>query len=243
MRRLTFLHVSLSAVFCLCALAGEAHGQCNADEVLVGEDAKFWYCAGVPTGNEVTRAAAKLDTLRPEWFGEEWRYRKAVIDVAGCLAKQPGTPYLWSGKYSFPRECTDRLGAGLDCSGLIAYSNQFAACFVNRFYKAAFDALQGLHDRNAADQAEYFKKYKAWNGPNDSPVPGDAVFFKDTYKGCKGICHVAIFLGDASDGRRLIIHASSTKGVVITKMPEQWRSKIVGYGNVSRLYLNISGKQ
>ncbi|HSE17263.1 MAG TPA: NlpC/P60 family protein [Pyrinomonadaceae bacterium] len=242
MRRFILLYVWMLAVFFLSGLAAEVHAQCHEDEVLVGEDAKFWYCGKLVSGDEVTRATAKLDTMRPEWFGEAWRYRKAVIDVAGCLARQPGTPYLWGGKYPFPQECTQRSGQGLDCSGLVAYTNQFAACFVNRFYMAAFDTLRELHDRNAANQAQYFKQNKAWVDRNGSPIPGDAIFFKDTYQGCKGICHVAIFLGDASDGRRLMIHASS-KGVVITKMPDQWRSKIVGYGNVSQLYLKVFGKE
>lgn len=233
--------VTIALLFLTTSLRVAA--QCNADELLLGEDADYYYCGKIASPILVGEAVAKLDLLRPEWFGEEWRYRKAVIDVAGCLSRSPRVPYVWGGKYAVPQDCLQKSGLGLDCSGLIAYSNQFAACFINGFYSAAFNALHGLHDRNAADQAKYFKRYGAWVDRGGTPIPGDAIFLEKTYKGCRGICHVAIFLGDTKDGRRLIIHASSTKGVVIVDMPDSWREKQVGYGNISRLYMKLLHKQ
>jgi cell wall-associated NlpC family hydrolase len=58
------------------------------------------------------------------------------------------------------------------------------------------------------------------------PVPGDLVFFKNTYK--KGISHVGIFLGENK-----FISATSSKGVAIVSLSNSyWKSKYVGPGSV-----------
>lgn len=244
MRRRTCFFVYSILILCLFLIPSKCRAQCRDDEILVGEDTKFYYCQLISSPSDVRRVMNEAGSLQPEMYGREWKYRKAVIDVARCLTKDPGTPFKWGGRYSFPEECVQGSGQGLDCSGVEAFAMQFAACFVSGYYRAAFNLLRALSDSSAADQAEYFKQHKAWSSSKSEPLPGDAIFFKETYKDCKGICHVAIFLGDAKDGngKRFIFEASSTRGVVVTTMPDKWRSKIVGYGNASLLYLRISGQ-
>jgi peptidoglycan DL-endopeptidase LytE len=58
------------------------------------------------------------------------------------------------------------------------------------------------------------------------PVPGDLVFFKNTYK--KGISHVGIFVGNNS-----FISATSSKGVAIVSLSNTyWKGKFAGSGSV-----------
>lgn len=58
------------------------------------------------------------------------------------------------------------------------------------------------------------------------PVPGDLVFFKNTYK--KGISHVGIFVGDNN-----FISATSSKGVAIVSLSNSyWKGKFAGSGSV-----------
>jgi cell wall-associated NlpC family hydrolase len=76
----------------------------------------------------------------------------------------------------------------------------------------------------------------------ETPSPGDAIFFRETVPGRRGITHVAIFLGTTRQGRALILHASSRSKpprVLFTSMTEDLRKKIAGYGNISQLYLAL----
>lgn len=58
------------------------------------------------------------------------------------------------------------------------------------------------------------------------PVPGDLVFFKNTYK--KGISHVGIFMGNNN-----FISATSSKGVAIVSLSNSyWKGKFAGSGSV-----------
>jgi len=58
------------------------------------------------------------------------------------------------------------------------------------------------------------------------PVPGDLVFFKNTYK--KGISHVGIFMG----GNKFI-SATSSKGVAVVSLSNSyWKNKFAGSGSV-----------
>ncbi len=58
------------------------------------------------------------------------------------------------------------------------------------------------------------------------PVPGDLVFFKNTYK--KGISHVGIFMGNNN-----FISATSSKGVAVVSLSNSyWKPKFAGSGSV-----------
>ncbi|AJK89391.1 MULTISPECIES: LysM peptidoglycan-binding domain-containing protein [Lysinibacillus] len=103
-----------------------------------------------------------------------------------------GTPYLYGGN----------TPVGLDCSGFIFY---------------AFN--QGGLKIGRASSEGYF------NGNTTSvqnPVPGDLVFFENTYK--EGISHMGIYLGDNK-----FVHAG-TDGVEISDVTyPYWSSKLVAY--------------
>ncbi|HBJ01535.1 MAG TPA: peptidoglycan endopeptidase [Lysinibacillus sp.] len=103
-----------------------------------------------------------------------------------------GTPYLYGGN----------TPVGLDCSGFIFY---------------AFNQ-GGLKIGRASSEGYY-------NGNTTSvqiPVPGDLVFFENTYK--EGISHMGIYLGDNK-----FVHAG-TDGVEISDVTyPYWSSKLVAY--------------
>ncbi len=91
--------------------------------------------------------------------------------------------------------------AGFDCSGFIHYVFNAAGLDVART-----DTI-GLYSRS------YYV---------DKPVPGDLVFFENTYR--SGISHAGIYLGEGK-----FIHAG-TKGVEIASLDSSyWKEKFDGY--------------
>lgn len=103
-----------------------------------------------------------------------------------------GTPYVFAG--STPQ--------GFDCSGFVQYVYTTAGSTVNRL-----------------DSESYFMKGST---VVVNPVPGDVVFFKNTYKA--GISHMGIYLGDGQ-----FIHAGND-GVEISKLSyTYWKSHFVAY--------------
>ena len=104
----------------------------------------------------------------------------------------------------------DKKGKGTDCSGMIL-----------RIYE---DILEIKLPRNSAKQAEVCKKID-----KDKLKPGDLVFFA-TGKDSERISHVGMMLTTEE-----FIHASSSKGVVISNLfsPYYIRTYILG-GKVDR---------
>lgn len=90
---------------------------------------------------------------------------------------------------------------GTDCSGFVGY-----------LYKKIF--LIEL-PRQSADMARLGKRVSK----NDLRF-ADLVFFKNTYKGSKGVSHVGIFVG-----RNQIAHASTTEGVTLSDLSESYYIK------------------
>ncbi len=103
-----------------------------------------------------------------------------------------GTPYLYGGN----------TPVGLDCSGFIFYTFNQGGLKIGR-----------------ASSEGYF------NGNTtavQNPVPGDLVFFENTYK--EGISHMGIYLGENK-----FVHAG-TDGVEISDVTyPYWSSKLVAY--------------
>lgn len=84
--------------------------------------------------------------------------------------------------------------SGFDCSGFIYYVFNAAGKEINRLSTDGF----------------YSRSYYV-----DSPQIGDLVFFENTYKA--GISHMGIYLGNNE-----FIHASSSKGVMISSLNEAY---------------------
>lgn len=103
-----------------------------------------------------------------------------------------GTPYLYGGN----------TPVGLDCSGFIFYAFNQGGLKIGRASSEGYFYGNTTHVEN--------------------PVPGDLVFFENTYK--EGISHMGIYLGDNK-----FIHAG-TDGVEVSDVTySYWSSKLVAY--------------
>jgi hypothetical protein len=151
-------------VFALCTLAS---AQCKPGDILIGEDDRYWYCASRANEDEIKGVVKDLDNLLLEgpnsMLGEEWRFRRRVIDSAASLARQ-GYPTVNGGKLRITsegkvinvcvsKECSGQSLTGIDCSSLLEYATRFSACFVDGFYRASGRALAGLVEKNAEDSS------------------------------------------------------------------------------------------
>lgn len=98
--------------------------------------------------------------------------------------------------------------SGVDCSG-----------FVLQVYNNALDIKL---PRNSAKQYEFCSQVK----PSDL-IAGDLVFFA-TSRGSSGVSHVGLYVGDGK-----MIHASSSKGVIVTNITDDYYKRtFVGAGRV-----------
>lgn len=237
--------LAVGACWASFLVAQPVQAQCKPGDILIGEDAEYWYCSA-PERTE--RVEYHLNRVRDQLLGEQWRFRKAVIDAAGALARQ-GIQYQYGGKLRITsgggvthicvaEECARHPDVGVDCSGLAEYAAQYSACFVSGFYRAAGVALRGLVN-NATGQATHFRKHAAFMPRSGAPSPGDFIFFENTARDTKGITHVGIYLGTTRDGDMLIIHASSrARRVIFSRLSpaDDLANKVAGYGDTSLLY-------
>jgi hypothetical protein len=216
--------------------------------------------AGTATPNRVSadigdvrgKGVTKEDIVEdPRLLGEQWKFRKSVIDNMGDLI---GIAYRRGGKIRLDShgklyfECVDPACKpepgdpfarfGIDCSGATENAARTSAGFVQSVYK---DSLHGLVG-DADDQKNYFKRNGSFIPPSGNPAPGDFVFFEMTTKvAVPGqATHVGIYLGATKEGEMAVIHASSRlKEVMATreKFGESYLGKhILGYGDVHKLY-------
>jgi hypothetical protein len=241
----------LFATVATLVLSRLSFAQCPPGEVLGWEDEDYWHCVSPASPWEVRSLLEKAEPL----LGEDWRYRKRLIDEVGSLK---GTQYELGAKFdvtldgqvthfcSTAGQCKDD-DRSVDCSGAVA-RGQLSACVVWGLCRLAFPELkQGLlgEHSNAAGIASFFYQHGAFIGEYSvSPSPGDLIFFRDSGKGNRrGITHVAIFLGDMSDGRKVVLHAVGKPGnkVMFEKLKpdSDLVSRIVGYGNVSKLVRSL----
>ncbi|MCT6923351.1 C40 family peptidase [Metasolibacillus sp.] len=118
---------------------------------------------------------------------------QAVYNQVIALAHELiGTPYVFAGNTI----------EGFDCSGFVKYVYSNAGLNISR--KSSLDYY--LQDTTAVEQ----------------PMPGDVVFFKNTY--IPNISHMGIYIGEDQ-----FIHAGTT-GVEISKVTHSyWAERLVGY--------------
>lgn len=113
-------------------------------------------------------------------------------------ASLKGTPYVFGGN----------TPSGFDCSGFVKYVFSNAGLDVAR--KSSNDYF--MNDTTTVQ----------------SPVPGDMVFFKNTY--IEGISHMGIYLGDNQ-----FIHAGSNGVQVASLSYDYWSSKFVAFKRFNEL--------
>lgn len=114
-----------------------------------------------------------------------------------------GTPYKWAGRTK---------GVGVDCSNFVSAAAEKAGL-----------KLSG----SVSDQWNRFSKDNRIFYDASQLQPGDLIFFKNTVPG-KDLSHVAIYMGDGK-----IIHASSSKGVTIANLGDNYYQKhLKGYGRM-----------
>ena len=154
--------------------------------------------ASTPTTPSVSNEANAIDKMIADQLASEKLITKAPSaaslkkyeKVIAEAKKHIGVPYVFGG--STP--------AGFDCSGFISY-----------VYNKAGITVQ----RNTA--LNYFLKDTV---QVKDPVPGDLVFFKNTY--IATVSHVAIYLGNDE-----LLHANSG-GVEITKLSAKyWKDRAI----------------
>lgn len=114
------------------------------------------------------------------------------LNVINLGQSLKGIPYLFGGNTT----------AGFDCSGFIYYV--FSNSGINVTRKSSLDYF--LNDTTKVT----------------TPVPGDLVFFKNTY--ISGISHMGIYIGEGQ-----FLHAGS-KGIEVSKLSyTYWKERFVTY--------------
>lgn len=241
-RRAVLISILLAAIN-----AGAQQPGCKPGDYQIGEDEKNIYCESVPSRSALEQIGDYLRDYQGDsaMIGVEWRFRKALIDELGCLARDQAA-YRWGGRPPVGAECVrgaQRLE--MDCSGALAHaaeSGAYAACAVSTVYFSAAKEALKLRNMTARQQMQYFARHGALQPPATRPRPGDAVFFERTTRNQDPyVTHVAIYLGRNPAGRDLILHASySSQKVVFGAITPWLQSRIVGYGNVSKLFTSLS---
>jgi hypothetical protein len=257
---LCFLFIVSLHVFSL-----KAYAQCNPGDFLIDEDEFYYYCGKKLLAPAITEIANDLESYLlkgpppEELLGEQWRYRKEIVEAAASLAKkgsEPGMQYGFGGKLIIQSKgrikpmCVSKKPGGrnqcddesrsIDCSGLVAYSDRYAACFTSGFYQAACSKLYIL-DKSAHGQYTEFVKNDAFIPLDGIPQPGDTVFFKKKVNDSRiEINHAAIYLGKSSDNKIRVLHAvgGNVAEVIFDKVDSNGilGKRIIGYGNISKLY-------
>jgi hypothetical protein len=253
----------------LLFLHGQALAQCRPGDTLIDEDENYYYCASLVSSGDLEELIDKLKEMvnkmeetihnmirnNPDKYnpllGEEWRFRKRVIDTVGAVIREGKRIYAWGAKITidangkitticFNKGCKGKDNA-VDCSGLVAHglsSGLSSVCLVRGFYQAACVDIEPLWDKSADGMAKVFKDHNAFTPKDGTPYPGDVIFFKTK----SFINHVGIYLGQTRDGRRLMMHADGyrNKKVLFEKrIPAHLQGKEVGYGNISALYMAV----
>ncbi len=142
-----------------------------------------------------------------------WKTPAAVNTTAKSPSQSTEKVLLAAVETSLPLLDTPYAWAGVtpegfDCSGFIYYV--FAAAGLDM---PRLDTI-GMYNNSTSV---------------DKPVPGDLVFFENTYR--SGISHAGIYLGDGK-----FIHAGTKKVEIATIDGAYWKDKFTGFKRFDRLY-------
>ncbi|HOE15907.1 MAG TPA: NlpC/P60 family protein [Syntrophorhabdaceae bacterium] len=195
------------------------------------EDENNYYCLPLLTNDDRKIIITKLEADIPS--GPESQIRREAIRMAKCMVENNAKYKKDATIEEFLGDCEKAAAQPTDCSSLVQWVHDSAACVVNGFCKAVDRTGYFKAQRTGLDQYNMFKEKGALA---KTPEAGDEVFFKKIDGSTKAIDHVGIFL--MREGKSTwIIHASHSKGtVVIAEFTEGgWNMKIVGYGNLATL--------
>lgn len=176
--------------------------QFNSDLIYIGQVIKVMGSSeqGEPEVQLDPKEELKSDQLIDEKLSNELPIRSNLTATGQALYSKvlemadalKGTPYLFAGNDP----------TGFDCSGFVKYVYSTAGIDIVR--KSSNDYF--MNDTVIVE----------------NPVPGDLIFFKNTY--IEGISHMGIYIGDDQ-----FIHAGSN-GVEISKLSyDYWSSKFVAF--------------
>jgi hypothetical protein len=196
------------------------------------EDENNYYCLPLLTHDETVTVVKKLEVQVPTGPGTQ--IRREAIRLAKCMVAKNAKYKEGATIREFLADCDAAAAQPTDCSSLVQWVTDSAACIVDGFCMAAGGRKEYFKVlRTGSEQYEMFQKNDALTLTGEG---GDPVFFKRTEGSTNKVDHVGIFL--AREGNSAwIIHASAAqRKAVIAKYPEGgWGLKIVGYGNLARL--------
>lgn len=164
------------------------------DTIFVGQVLKLSSAAVIPDGDTIhNNVTSGTGTPSKVTAKDPTANGQAIYNKTVEVANTlVGTPYLYGGN----------TPVGLDCSGFIFYAFNQGGLKIGRASSEGYFYGNTTHVEN--------------------PVPGDLVFFENTYK--EGISHMGIYLGDNK-----FIHAG-TDGVEVSDVTySYWSSKLVAY--------------
>lgn len=164
------------------------------DTIFVGQVLKLSSAAVIPGGETIhNNVTSGTGTPSKVTTKDPTANGQAIYNKTVEVANTlVGTPYLYGGN----------TPVGLDCSGFIFYAFNQGGLKIGRASSEGYFYGNTTHVEN--------------------PVPGDLVFFENTYK--EGISHMGIYLGDNK-----FIHAG-TDGVEVSDVTySYWSSKLVAY--------------
>lgn len=164
------------------------------DTIFVGQVLKLSSAAVIPDGDTIhNNVTSGTGTPSKIIAKDPTANGQAIYNKTVEVANTlVGTPYLYGGN----------TPVGLDCSGFIFYAFNQGGLKIGRASSEGYFYGNTTHVEN--------------------PVPGDLVFFENTYK--EGISHMGIYLGDNK-----FIHAG-TDGVEVSDVTySYWSSKLVAY--------------
>ncbi|MGM9951529.1 MAG: LysM peptidoglycan-binding domain-containing protein [Lysinibacillus sp.] len=145
-----------------------------------------------PTGNADQEIAARLAMEKKITVQPSAASREKYAKVIETARALIGTPYVYGGNTPL----------GFDCSGFVSHVYSNAATGITR--KSSLDYF--MNDTTVVA----------------NPIPGDVVFFKNTY--IATISHMGIYIGNNE-----FIHAG-TNGVEISKLSyDYWDTRLVAY--------------
>jgi hypothetical protein len=196
------------------------------------EDENYYYCLPRLTNEQRMEIVSKLEAQIPTGSGSQ--IRREAIRLANCMVEKNAQYKEGATIEEFLADCEKAAAQPTDCSSLVQWVHDSAACIVNGFCMAADRKRYFKAQRTSSDQYKMFHENGALTLTPEGA--GDEVFLKEIDESTNKIKHVGIFLFSEGDVIWMIHASSSAKHVVIAPFTEKgFKMRIVGYGNLEKL--------